>query len=173
MIIKRFPNYYDSLTHGMIGAIVWFSAIYLENELGWWNYRYSSTLFVACVSTLIDLDHFFAADQWTFDAATNLKERPLFHHTILTIIILSLLPIIYGIISSDYQLSINFIVMIYIGIITHHIRDGIRHGIYTIFGMKSPKINYFLSILLISTHQLLLLIYFKLVCRYNKLFSLF
>lgn len=87
------------------------------------------------LAALIDVDHIFAAGSLNIAAMASLERRPVMHNTSLVLLISAAAFVSFHLFS--YQISfcreehfhllwLHFLV----ASLTHHIRDGLRHGLY-------------------------------------------
>ncbi len=94
---------------------------------------------IACflLAALIDVDHIFAAGSLNIAAMASLERRPVMHNTPLVVLISAAAFVSFHFFSCQFSfcrkehlhlhlLWLHFLV----ASLTHHIRDGLRHGLY-------------------------------------------
>lgn len=83
------------------------------------------------IGTLVDVDHFLAASQFSYDGATHLSSRP-FGHTLSFPLILALSMFI---VFKKGRVSL----LVFAAITTHLLRDAVKHGVWVWpIGTTSP-----------------------------------
>ena len=126
----------DNLAHGIISALIWKQFLLCKYEGSifekYWLVLYE--IFIALTfSSLLDIDHFIAANSFNLKDATNLQFRP-FGHSIFFLFIVSTFFYLY------FE-SINFSIMFFSSCFSHQIRDAKRRGLYVFEGVNTKPIS--------------------------------
>lgn len=133
----------DTLVHFSLGVISWCMVVCKENLTE--NYTLYKELFACgCLSSFIDVDHFIIAKSFRLKDALSLRQRPPFHCTTL------LLSVVFAIIlfgSICGKQSIRIALLTLTAVYTHHLRDGLRRGLWIWpFGSTPPiPIYYYIA----------------------------
>lgn len=126
----------DSGTHGAVAALSWIIFIQIQNQM---NDNYLSLIklmkehwieiFLAgFIGSVIDLDHFLEAQSFHLKDAIGLNYRPFLHNTTIPITFLAFTLILSFALGSEFIVKIGFILGL--SMISHHIRDAWRRGIW-------------------------------------------
>ncbi|KAG8598864.1 hypothetical protein GDO81_002770 [Engystomops pustulosus] len=123
----------DNATHGVIGMWSWAIVIGLRKRSDFCEVILAG--FFACI---IDLDHFFLAGSFSLKAALQLPHRPPLHcSTLIPILALALKFLMQLLRLKDSWCFLPW--MLFISWTSHHVRDGIRHGLWLCpFGKTGP-----------------------------------
>ncbi|CAB3988487.1 transmembrane 267-like [Paramuricea clavata] len=97
------------------------------------------------MASAIDLDHFVMAKSYTLKDALSLPKRPPLHSTS---ILIPILPIMF-IIALYYPLLSMLPFIATISVVSHHVRDGHRRGVWFWPVGSTPAIPYWLYLLII------------------------
>lgn len=141
----------DSGTHACIAGLIWISSIqahppfHSENTLGVVVliqeviYRVTANwaiFFLACFAgSLLDVDHFLAANSWTITAATHLQLRP-FGHSVLFACSIPI-GVYIGVrwcssagTTSHQASAIYWAIFSWSALFSHQLRDALRRGLW-------------------------------------------
>ncbi|XP_018417814.1 PREDICTED: transmembrane protein C5orf28 homolog [Nanorana parkeri] len=130
----------DSGTHGVIGMWSWAIVIGLRKRSDFCEVILAG--FFACI---IDLDHFFQAGSLSLKAALHLSQRPPLHcSTLIPIMALALKFLMQLLKLKDSWCFLPW--MLFISWTSHHIRDGIRHGLWLCPFGKTALLPYWLYV---------------------------
>lgn len=123
----------DNATHGVIGMWSWAIVIGLRKRSDFCEVILAG--FFACI---IDLDHFYLAGSLSLKAALSLPHRPPLHcSTLIPIMALALKFLMQLLRLKDSWCFLPW--MLFISWTSHHVRDGIRHGLWLCpFGKTAP-----------------------------------
>ncbi|KAH9418004.1 hypothetical protein DERP_008260 [Dermatophagoides pteronyssinus] len=128
----------DTLIHGLHAFLTWFMLILLKIRTSHSLYFCDTKLIVydiltsSIISILIDFDHVIVAKSFSIHNIHQLTGRPFLHNTA-ALLIISLLLIHSPIVNDDQQTISyynRFGWLLLNATIAHHIRDGLRHGLY-------------------------------------------
>ncbi|KAK2179890.1 hypothetical protein NP493_465g00003 [Ridgeia piscesae] len=115
----------DSATHGVIAAMSWL----LVTNLQMTTRNLMEVFLSGVLGMVIDIDHFIAAGSLSLNAATSLTKRPFLHNSSLILIIFMLLYSLQQCRQfSGILASVPWIFLL--AWTSHHMRDGIRHGLW-------------------------------------------
>ncbi|XP_014219507.1 transmembrane protein 267 [Copidosoma floridanum] len=132
----------DNLTHATVGGITWALVIIISKKSAFEYLR--SIIICFLMSSLIDVDHFIAAESMDINDATHLKYRPFLHCTTIPIVLWAVMNVIAKLTSSTNLIICSW--MIFGSFLSHHIRDGNRRGLwFWPFGSTRP-IPYYMYI---------------------------
>ncbi|XP_043848422.1 transmembrane protein 267 [Dromiciops gliroides] len=123
----------DNAVHGIIGMWSWAIVIGLKKKSD-----FGEVILAGFLASFIDVDHFFLAGSLSLKAALNLPHRPFLHcSTLIPIVVLTLKLIMHLFRLKDSWCFLPW--MLFISWTSHHVRDGIRHGLWICpFGKTSP-----------------------------------
>ncbi|XP_021958364.1 transmembrane protein 267 isoform X2 [Folsomia candida] len=117
------------MIHVWIGILSWI--IFTEDPFG----KCQDLIAVALGASVIDLDHFLAAQSFSVDAAMSAGKRGIFHCTGLAILISLVLFRLKGRSSA---------LLFLLAVIPHHLRDAQRRGLYVLpftHQLDTPPLN--------------------------------
>jgi len=124
----------DNGVHGLIAALSWLIVIDYRQNLPFPGIF--EVLICACLASVIDIDHFIAAKSMSLNDAMHLTKRPLFHSTSLLLLVWIMLLLISTL--TRWNL-IRFSWIFLTAGLSHHLRDGIRRGLWFYpFGSTNP-----------------------------------
>ncbi|XP_074056924.1 transmembrane protein 267 [Macrotis lagotis] len=123
----------DNAVHGIIGMWSWAIVIGLKKKSD-----FGEVILAGFLASIIDVDHFFLARSLSLKAALNLPHRPFLHcSTLIPVVVLTLKLIMHLFRLKDSWCFLPW--MLFISWTSHHVRDGIRHGLWICpFGKTSP-----------------------------------
>jgi len=134
----------DNFTHATVGGLSWILILLLTKKPIVPNVY--SVIYCVAIASLIDVDHFFAANSWKLRDATNLDRRPFLHCTTVPIILWTLLMIVSRKFGSPGMSNYAWIILT--SFLSHHIRDGSRRGLWFAPLGSTRPIPYYLYIAL-------------------------
>lgn len=114
----------DSLCHGLIAGISWF--LVCEGKIC--RATIFETMTCAILAMTIDVDHFLAARSLNLHDAVSLKSRPCFHATSI-IVVVDILLLIINYFTKNQNILLGALIFT-ISWLTHHVRDGLRRGLW-------------------------------------------
>ena len=139
----------DNIVHGVIGMWSWavVTGIRKKSDFG-------EVLLAGFLASVIDVDHFFQARSLSLQAALTLPRRPFLHcSTVIPIAVLSVKLAVHLFKLRDSWRFLPW--MILVSWTSHHIRDGIRHGLWICpFGKTPPLPSSFYVISTLSLPHL-------------------
>lgn len=123
----------DNAVHCVIGMWSWAVVIGIKKKTD-----FGEVIFAGFLASVIDVDHFFLAGSLSLKAALSLPRRPFLHcSTVIPVVALTLKFAMYLFKLKDSWCFLPW--MLFISWTSHHIRDGIRHGLWLCpFGKTSP-----------------------------------
>nr|XP_056704733.1 transmembrane protein 267 [Euleptes europaea] len=123
----------DNSVHGVVGLWSWAIVIGLKKKSD-----FSEVFFAGFLSSVIDMDHFILAGSFSLKAAVTLPQRPFLHcSTVIPVVCLMLKFIMHLFKLKDSWCFLPW--MLFISWTSHHVRDGIRHGLWICpFGKTAP-----------------------------------
>ncbi|XP_012368439.2 transmembrane protein 267 [Octodon degus] len=123
----------DSAVHGVIGMWSWAGVAGVRKKAD-----LAEAILAGCLASVIDVDHFFLARSLSLKAALTLPRRPFLHcSTVIPIVALALKFLVHLLKLRDSWCRLPW--MVFVSWTSHHIRDGIRHGLWLCpFGKTSP-----------------------------------
>ncbi|XP_063817810.1 transmembrane protein 267 [Pseudophryne corroboree] len=123
----------DNAIHGVIGMWSWAIVIGLRKRSD-----FCEVLLAGFLASVIDLDHFFLAGSFSLKAALNLPHRPPLHcSTIIPVVAVALKFLMQLLRLKDSWCFLPW--MLLISWTSHHVRDGVRHGLWLYpFGKTAP-----------------------------------
>ncbi|XP_005392793.1 PREDICTED: transmembrane protein C5orf28 homolog [Chinchilla lanigera] len=123
----------DNAVHGVIGMWSWAIVTGIKKKTD-----FGEVILAGFLASVIDVDHFFLAGSLSLKAALTLPRRPILHcSTVIPIAALTLKCIMHLFKLKDSWYFLPW--MLFISWTSHHIRDGIRHGLWICpFGKTSP-----------------------------------
>jgi len=131
----------DNFTHGIISCISW----YIVSEI-----RTPRDVIDAISSGIIacslDVDHFVAAKSLKLQDALHLQNRPFLHSTTVVFIVVPMLEVFLAQ-NIPYLQSLPYLFAV--AIISHHLRDGHRRGLWFWPIGSTPAIPYWLYVVYI------------------------
>ncbi|MBN3301030.1 transmembrane protein 267 [Amia ocellicauda] len=135
----------DNAVHGMVGLWSWAIVIGLRKRSDFYE-----VVFAGFLASVIDLDHFFLAGSLSLKAALNLPHRPPLHcSSLIPALAFSLKFLMWVCRLKDSWCFLPW--MVFISLASHHIRDGVRHGLWVCpFGNTAP-VPYWLHIAITAT----------------------
>lgn len=122
----------DNAVHGMIGMWSWAVVTGVKKA------NLGEVILAGCLASVIDVDHFVLARSLSLKAALALPHRPFLHcSTMIPIVALTLKLTVHLLKLRDLWCRLPW--MVFVSWTSHHIRDGIRHGLWLCpFGKTSP-----------------------------------
>ncbi|XP_015863585.3 transmembrane protein 267 [Peromyscus maniculatus bairdii] len=123
----------DNIVHGVIGMWSWAVVIGIKKKAD-----FGEILLAGFLASVIDIDHFFLARSLSLKAALTLPRRPFLHcSTVIPVAVVSVKFAMHLFRLRDSWCFLPW--MLFISWTSHHIRDGIRHGLWICpFGKTSP-----------------------------------
>lgn len=123
----------DNAVHGVIGLWSWAIVIGLRKKSDFYE-----VILAGLLSSVIDADHFVAARSLSLQAALHLPQRPPLHcFTVIPVVVFSVKLAMWIFRLKDSWCFLPW--MIAMSWVSHHIRDGIRHGLWFCpFGNTAP-----------------------------------
>ncbi|XP_061473359.1 transmembrane protein 267 [Rhineura floridana] len=123
----------DNTVHGVVGLWSWAIVIGLKKKSD-----FPEVILAGLLSSVIDVDHFVLAGSLSLQAALTLSRRPFLHcSTVIPLVCLTLKIIMHLFKLKDSWCFLPW--MLFISWTSHHIRDGIRHGLWICpFGKTAP-----------------------------------
>nr|XP_048299029.1 transmembrane protein 267 [Myodes glareolus]XP_048299030.1 transmembrane protein 267 [Myodes glareolus]XP_048299031.1 transmembrane protein 267 [Myodes glareolus]XP_048299032.1 transmembrane protein 267 [Myodes glareolus] len=123
----------DNIVHGVIGMWSWAVVTGIKKKAD-----FGEVLLAGFLASVIDIDHFFLARSLSLKAALTLPRRPFLHcSTVIPVAVVSLKLAMHLFRFRDSWCFLPW--MLFISWASHHIRDGIRHGLWICpFGKTSP-----------------------------------
>lgn len=124
----------DNAVHGLIASLSWLIVVDYRDEL--FRSNIIEAFVCGCLGCLLDLDHFIQAKSLRLKDAMNLTKRPPFHNTSLLILVwIAMIVMSFSFSSKLWRFS--WICLI--AGLSHHVRDGIRRGLWFYpFGSTAP-----------------------------------
>ncbi|KAG8456660.1 hypothetical protein GDO86_002443 [Hymenochirus boettgeri] len=130
----------DSATHCIIGMWSWAIVIGLRKRSD-----LCEVALAGFFASVIDLDHFFLAGSISLKAATHLQQRPPLHcSTLIPVVALTLKLLMQLFKLKDSWCFLPW--MLFISWASHHIRDGVRHGLWICPLGKTAPLPYWLYV---------------------------
>nr|XP_004665013.2 transmembrane protein 267 [Jaculus jaculus]XP_044994885.1 transmembrane protein 267 [Jaculus jaculus] len=123
----------DNAIHGVIGMWSWAVVIGIKKKT-----NFGEVILAGFLASVIDVDHFFLARSLSLEAALTLPRRPFLHcSTVIPITVLALTLAVHLLKLRDLWCVLPW--MLFVSWTSHHVRDGIRHGLWICpFGKTSP-----------------------------------
>lgn len=123
----------DNAVHCVVGIWSWVIVIGLRKKSD-----FGEVILAGFLSSVIDVDHFFLARSLSLKAALTLPQRPLLHcSTVIPVVAVTLKFIMHLFRLKDSWCFLPW--MLCISWTSHHVRDGIRHGLWICpFGKTAP-----------------------------------
>lgn len=123
----------DNAVHGVIGMWSWAIVIGIKKKTD-----LREIILAGFLASVIDVDHFLLAGSLSLKAALTLPRRPFLHcSTVIPVVVLTLKFTMHLFKLKDSWCFLPW--MLLISWTSHHIRDGIRHGLWICpFGKTSP-----------------------------------
>ncbi|EHB07075.1 hypothetical protein GW7_04061 [Heterocephalus glaber] len=123
----------DNAVHSVIGMWSWAIVTGVKKKTD-----FGEVILAGFLASVIDVDHFFLARSLSLKAALTLPQRPFLHcSTVIPIVALTLKFTVHLFKLKDSWYFLPW--MLFISWTSHHIRDGIRHGLWICpFGKTSP-----------------------------------
>ncbi|XP_077872817.1 transmembrane protein 267 isoform X1 [Ictidomys tridecemlineatus] len=123
----------DNAVHCVIGMWSWAIVIGIKKKTD-----FGEIILAGFLASVIDVDHFLLARSLSLKAALSLPRRPFFHcSTVILVVVLILKLTMHLFKLKDSWCFLPW--MLFISWTSHHIRDGIRHGLWMCpFGKTSP-----------------------------------
>ncbi|XP_069483333.1 transmembrane protein 267 [Ambystoma mexicanum] len=135
----------DNAVHGMVGMWSWAIVIGLRKKSD-----FCEVLLAGFLASVIDVDHFFLAGSFSIKAALNLPRRPPLHcSTLIPAVALTLRFIMHVFRLKDSWCFLPW--MLFISWTSHHVRDGIRHGLWICPFGKTAPLPYWLYVAITAT----------------------
>lgn len=134
--IRVFFIFCDSATHAIISAIVW-SAVVVDLQrmtssasfgvpihfiLCHLRNHFTSIISALIAGSLLDVDHFLAAQSLTLYGATHLNSRPFGHALVMAIVLSAVVYLLSK--QEDYSL------LTFTAVVSHQLRDALRRGLW-------------------------------------------
>ncbi|XP_043932776.1 transmembrane protein 267 [Protopterus annectens] len=135
----------DNAIHGVVGSWSWAIVIGLRKKSDFYE-----VILAGFLSSVIDLDHFIAAGSFSLKAALNLPRRPPLHCS-------TVIPVVVLLIKVAMRLfklkdSLCFLPwMVFISWTSHHVRDGVRQGLWLCPFGSTAALPYWLYITITAT----------------------
>ncbi|XP_006873175.1 PREDICTED: transmembrane protein C5orf28-like [Chrysochloris asiatica] len=122
----------DNAVHFVIGMWSWATVTGVKKT------NVGEIILAGFLASVIDIDHFFLAGSLSLKAALTLPRRLFLHRSaLIPIVVLTLKFTMYLIKLKDSWCFLPW--MLFISWTSHHIRDGVRHGLWICpFGKPSP-----------------------------------
>lgn len=123
----------DNAAHCVIGMWSWAVVIGIKKKTD-----FGEIILAGLLASVIDVDHFCLAGSLSLKAALNLPRRPFLHcSTMIPVAVLTLKFTMHLLKLKDSWCFLPW--MLFMSWTSHHIRDGIRHGLWLCpFGKTSP-----------------------------------
>ncbi|XP_033890692.2 transmembrane protein 267 [Acipenser ruthenus] len=123
----------DNAVHGVVGLWSWAIVIGIRKKSD-----FCEVIFAGFLASVIDLDHFYLAGSLSLKAALHLPQRPPLHcSTLIPAACISLKFLMWICKLKDSWCFLPW--MLFISLASHHVRDGIRHGLWFCpFGSTAP-----------------------------------
>ncbi|XP_050649439.1 transmembrane protein 267 isoform X1 [Macaca thibetana thibetana] len=123
----------DNAVHCVIGMWSWAVVIGIKKKTD-----FGEIILAGFLASVTDVDHFFLAGSMSLKAALTLPRRPFLHcSTVIPVVVLTLKFTMHLFKLKDSWCFLPW--MLFISWTSHHIRDGIRHGLWICpFGKTSP-----------------------------------
>ncbi|XP_053500740.1 transmembrane protein 267 [Ictalurus furcatus] len=135
----------DNSVHGVIALWSWAIVIGLRKKSDFYE-----VLLAGFLASAIDLDHFYMAGSLSLKAALNLPRRPPLHcSTLVPVLCFSLRLLMWACRLKDSWCSLPW--LLFISLASHHIRDGVRHGLWLWPFANTPPISYWLYVTITAT----------------------
>ncbi|RWS28293.1 transmembrane protein C5orf28-like protein [Leptotrombidium deliense] len=118
----------DNATHGAIAAISWFMVSVLKHAPLFDKTSLTNCSLCLIFACIIDVDHFIAARSFNLKDAVRLNARPPLHCTsvILALILLMFIVAVFFVNLKVITISC----LLFVAVITHHLRDALRRGLW-------------------------------------------
>ncbi|XP_042731172.1 transmembrane protein 267 [Lagopus muta] len=130
----------DNAVHGILGMWSWAIVIGLRKKSD-----FTEVTLAGFLASVIDVDHFLLAGSLSLKAALSLPRRPFLHcSTVIPVVALTLKLIMHLFRLKDSWCFLPW--MLFISWTSHHIRDGIRHGLWICPFGKTPPLPYWLYV---------------------------
>ncbi|XP_055451715.1 transmembrane protein 267 [Psammomys obesus] len=131
----------DNLVHGVIGMWSWAAVTGITKKTD-----FGEVLLAGFLASVIDGDHFFQARSLSLKAALTLPRRPFLHcSTVIPVTVVSVKLAVHIFKLRDSWCFLPW--MLFISWTSHHIRDGIRHGLWIWPFGKTPPLPFWLYVL--------------------------
>ncbi|XP_007430525.1 transmembrane protein 267 [Python bivittatus] len=135
----------DNMVHGAIGLWSWAIVIGLKKKSD-----FTEVILAGFLSSVIDVDHFILAGSLSLKAALTLPQRPFLHcSTVIPVVCLMLRFAMHLLKLKDSWCFLPW--MMFISWTSHHIRDGIRHGLWICPFGKTVPLPYWLYVAITAT----------------------
>ncbi|KAG8131133.1 hypothetical protein E2320_017802 [Naja naja] len=135
----------DNMVHGIIGLWSWAIVIGLKKKSD-----FTEVILAGFLSSVIDMDHFILAGSLSLKAALTLPQRPFLHcSTVIPVVCLMLKFIMHLLKLKDSWCFLPW--MMFISWTSHHVRDGIRHGLWICPFGKTVPLPYWLYVAVTAT----------------------
>uniref|UniRef100_A0A8D0KL20 Transmembrane protein 267 n=1 Tax=Salvator merianae TaxID=96440 RepID=A0A8D0KL20_SALMN len=130
----------DNTVHGVVGLWSWAIVIGLKKKSD-----FTEVILAGFLSSVLDLDHFIVAGSLSLKASLTLPRRPFLHcSTVIPVVCLTLKFIMHLLKLKDSWCFLPW--MLFISWTSHHIRDGIRHGLWICPLGKTAPLPYWLYV---------------------------
>eukprot|EP00434_Breviolum_minutum_P023300 symbB.v1.2.020553.t2/scaffold1739.1/size103799/1 len=143
----------DNFCHASLAALLWTCTRLLEQQSGttrgvWMDCSSSSFSFMLeigmsmFIGSVVDVDHFLAAESFSLHAATHLTQRPKGHNLMMC----GLLPLVLYLFTRNVRLSL----IVFSAYLVHLLRDSVRRGLmlWPTGPTKTPPLPFFLVVVL-------------------------
>ncbi|XP_034379422.1 transmembrane protein 267 [Arvicanthis niloticus] len=131
----------DNIVHGVIGLWSWAVVIGIRKKSD-----FGEVLLAGFLASVIDIDHFVQARSLSLQAALTLPRRPFLHcSTVIPITVVSVKLAMHLFKLRDSWRFLPW--MIFISWTSHHIRDGIRHGLWICPFGKTPPLPFWFYVI--------------------------
>jgi len=114
------------LGHGLVAFFLWLAVLDYNLSNRWHCFECFLSFFIGSV---IDIDHFIMARSLNLHNALNLSSRPMFHNTSLLVLFLPIHIFIWSLKNKDESYH-NLLLICETAILSHHIRDANRRGMW-------------------------------------------
>jgi len=128
----------DNTAHGLIAFVSWcvVSEIQTRKDL-------LEAMLCGLIACVIDVDHFLAAKSFRLQEARQLKNRPFLHSTTVVFIVVPILQVWLAQ-NVSYLRSLPYLFAV--AVISHHLRDGHRRGLWFWPLGSTPPLPYWVYI---------------------------
>uniref|UniRef100_A0AAY4AFU3 Transmembrane protein 267 n=2 Tax=Denticeps clupeoides TaxID=299321 RepID=A0AAY4AFU3_9TELE len=135
----------DNNVHGIVGLWSWAIVIGLRKKSDFYE-----VVLAGILASIIDLDHFYLAGSLSLKAALSLPHRPPLHcSTLIPALCFSLRLLMWAFRLKDSWCSLPW--LLFIALTSHHVRDGVRHGLWVCPLGNTAPISYWLYVTITAT----------------------
>lgn len=130
----------DNAVHGVIGMWSWAIVIGIKKKTD-----LREIVLAGFLASVIDVDHFLLAKSLSLKAALTLPRRPFLHcSTVIPAVVLALKCAMHLFKLKDSWCFLPW--MVFLSWASHHIRDGLRHGLWVCPFGKTPPLPLWLYV---------------------------